>query len=343
MLSESELYQIMVTWNDTQVETAHAQCLPALLATHAAEFPDAVALSFQEQQVSYEELDRRSNQVARWLRQLGVGPETLVGLFVERSLEMVVGLLGTLKAGGAYLPLDPDYPKDRLAYMFDDARPHLVLTQQRLLSRLPQHGTRIVCLDADWDQIGMQSEAAIDSGLVPDNPAYVMYTSGSTGRPKGVVISHRAICNHTVWMQSVLPQERDDCQLHKTPFSFDASVWEFFSPLFAGARLVVAEPSRHHEPDYLARTINREGVTIIQLVPSMLRALLQEGELRRCHSLRRVFCGGEALSRDLHERLANVLGAQLINLYGPTEATIDALSWVCPPGETNEYLQELAA
>jgi non-ribosomal peptide synthetase component F len=189
----------------------------------------------------------------------------------------------------------------------------------------------------------MQSERAIDSGLVPDNPAYVMYTSGSTGRPKGVVISHRAICNHTVWMQSVLPQERDDCQLHKTPFSFDASVWEFFSPLFAGARLVVAEPSRHHEPDYLARTINREGVTMIQLVPSMLRALLQEGELRRCHSLRRVFCGGEALSRDLHERLANVLGAQLINLYGPTEATIDALSWVCPPGETNEYLQELAA
>ncbi|HET6976572.1 MAG TPA: amino acid adenylation domain-containing protein [Pyrinomonadaceae bacterium] len=343
MLSEAELYQIMVTWNDTHVDNTYPQVLPELLNSQAVQFADAVALSFKDEQVSYEELQRRSNQVARWLQQLGVGPETLIGLFTERSLEMVTGMLGTLKAGGAYLPLDPEYPKDRLAYMLDDARPHLLLTQQRLLNRLPHHGARVVCLDADWDQIDMQDDGAVEAGIAADNPAYVIYTSGSTGRPKGAVISHRAICNHTVWMQSVLPQRADDCLLQKTPFSFDASVWEFFAPLFVGARLVMAEPSRHQEPDYLARTINREGVTIIQMVPSLLRALLQERELRQCRSLRRVFCGGEALSRDLHEGLAAQLDAQLINLYGPTEATIDSLYWVCPTADEDEYLEEQAA
>jgi non-ribosomal peptide synthetase component F len=329
MLSQGELFQIMVKWNATYVDTGHPNCLPQLLETRIEQFPDAVALSFLNEQVTYEELGRRSNQLGRWLQRLGVAPEVLVGLFVERSLEMVVGLMGTLKAGGAYLPLDPDYPADRLAYMIDDARPQLLLTQRHLLGKLPKNGARVFCLDSDWDQIVNQDDGRIEPCIVAENPAYVIYTSGSTGRPKGLMISHRAICNHTVWMQSVLPQYAHDCQLQKTPFSFDASVWEFFTPLFVGARLVIAEPSRHQEPEYLAKTIYREGVTIVQLVPSMLRALLQEEELRRCRSLRRVFCGGELLSRDLQERLALVLDTQLVNLYGPTEATIDSIYWAC--------------
>jgi amino acid adenylation domain-containing protein len=329
MLSEGELIQIIVKWNGTYVDTGHPNCLPQLLEMQVEQFPDAVALSFQNEQVTYEELGRRSNQLGRWLQRLGVAPEVMVGLFVERSLEMVVGLMGTLKAGGAFLPLDPDYPADRLAYMLDDAQPQLLLTQRHLVGKLPKNGARVVCLDSDWDQIVQHDDSRIEPCVVAENPAYVIYTSGSTGRPKGVIISHRAICNHTVWMQSVLPQYSFDCQLQKTPFSFDASVWEFFTPLFVGARLVIAEPSRHQEPEYLAKTIHREGVTIVQLVPSMLRALLQKEELRRCRSLRRIFCGGELLSRDLQERLALLLDTQLINLYGPTEATIDDLYWAC--------------
>jgi len=216
-----------------------------------------------------------------------------------------------------------------LAYMLDDARPQLILTQERLLGRLPKHGARVVCLNSDWDQILEEDDGPIEACMSPENPAYVIYTSGSTGRPKGVVISHRAICNHTVWMQSVLPQQRSDCQFQKTPFSFDASVWEFFAPLYVGARLVIAEPSRHVEPEYLARTIRQEAVTIVQLVPSMLRALLQEEEWSQCHSLRRVCCGGEALTRDLQEGLSLLLDVELVNLYGPTEATIEGLYWVC--------------
>jgi amino acid adenylation domain-containing protein len=242
---------------------------------------------------------------------------------------MVVGLLGILKAGGAYVPLDPEYPKERLAFQLEDTKARVLLTQERLIGDLPDHDGRVICLDRDWAEIARESEANLESGATADNLAYVIYTSGSTGKPKGVMIEHRALSNHMLWMQERFPLDAADCVLQKTPFCFDASVWEFFAPIMAGARLTLARPGGHQDSAYLINTIVNQQVTTLQLVPSMLRVLLAEDGLERCQNLKRVFCGGEALSGELRERFHGRLGGELYNLYGPTEATIDATCALC--------------
>jgi len=329
ILTEPERHQLLVEWNDTKREYPKDKCIPGLFEEQAEKTPDAAAVVFEGEQLTYGELNARANQLAHHLRKLGVGPEVLVGICVERSLEMVVGLLGILKAGGAYVPLDPEYPKDRLAFQLEDTRARVLLTQERLLAALPEHDGRVICLDRDWAEIARESEANPESGVTAENLAYVIYTSGSTGKPKGVMIQHRALSNHMLWMQERFPLDRVDCVLQKTPFCFDASVWEFFAPIMAGARLALARPGGHQDGAYLINTIANQQVTTLQLVPSMLRMLLAEDGLERCQNLKRVFCGGEALPVELREQFHGRLGGELHNLYGPTEATIDATCALC--------------
>ncbi len=239
---------------------------------------------------------------------------------------MVVSLLGVLKAGAAYLPLDPDYPAERLGWMIADAHVPVLLAQERLLPALPPTQARVLCLEAGWEGDG---EPASPTGLSDQGLAYVLYTSGSTGRPKGVMIQHRGIVNRLLWMQEAYGLSADDRVLQKTPYSFDVSVWEFFWPLITGAHLVVARPGGHRDSAYLAELIRSERVTVTHFVPSMLQAFLEVPDLSGCASLRLVVASGEALSPGLRRRFRERLAARLENLYGPTEASVDVTAWDC--------------
>ncbi|MGE0127956.1 MAG: amino acid adenylation domain-containing protein [Blastocatellales bacterium] len=349
LMTETETKRLLVEWNDTTVEYQAGQTLPALFEAQVERTPEAVALVFEDAQLTYRELNHRANQLAHHLRRMGVGPESLVGVCMERSLEMMVGILGVLKAGGAYAPLDPAYPMERLAFMLEDSEAPVLLTQWRLVeglriadrgSRIGDAGTsseirnpqsaihnRVVCLDAIGDALAVESVENPDRELDADHPAYVIYTSGSTGQPKGVIISHGAICNHMLWQLEHLSVTANDRILQKTAFSFDASGTEFYLPLLAGARLVLARPGGHQDSGFLVRMMVEHQVTILQLVPSLLRVLLDEPGFERCESLRRVICAGEALPAELQQRFAACLKAELHNLYGPTEAAIDVTCW----------------
>src|SRR5215207_2311202 len=327
VIGDAERHRLLVGWNDTRADYGPPVRLHTLFEAQAARTPDAVALTFNDTGLTYSELDSRANQLARHLRTLGVGPESRVGVCVERSTEMVVGLLGVLKAGAAYVPLDPEYPSERIAYMLEDGEVSVLFTQSSLLDTLPRQSARVLCLDSDWPLISEHSGDALGLEVSAEHPAYVIYTSGSTGRPKGVVITHRAISNHMLWMSGEMPLDADDRVLQKTPLSFDASVWEFYAPLLCGARLVMAPPGVHRDSAALVRLMREESVTVVQVVPSMLRLLVEEDEIAECGSLRRVCVGGEALSVELVKRFRERVDAELYNLYGPTEATIDASAW----------------
>jgi amino acid adenylation domain-containing protein len=329
MLGAAERATLLGEWNATGADLPGAGTLHGLVEAQVARTPDATAATFDGAAISYAELDVRANRLAHRLRGLGAGPETVVAICAERSLELVVGLLGILKAGAAYLPLDPDYPPQRLAFMLSDARPAAVVTQRRLLDALPADIPHTVLLDrADgWNEPA--ENPAPTAG--PENAAYVIYTSGSTGRPKGVVNTHGGICNRLRWMQRRYRLTADDVVLQKTPVSFDVSVWELFLPLLAGASLTLARPGGHKDPGYLRALILDRGVTTVHFVPSMLAVFLAEDGIEQCRSLRRVICSGEELPGDLARRCVARLGCELHNLYGPTEAAIDVSHWHCRP------------
>jgi amino acid adenylation domain-containing protein len=329
ILSEGERRQVLEGWNQTEREYPRDQTVHGLFERQAERTPGAVAVVFGKERLSYAQLNDRANRVANFLRKRGVGPEVVVGLCVERSLEMVVGLLGILKAGAAYVPLDPGYPVRRLAAMLEDAGAPVVLTQKGVSGSLPEGRFETVRLDADWPEILWESGENPPPRATPEDLAYVIFTSGSTGAPKGVEIPHAALSNHMFWMQETFPLGLDDRVLQKTPISFDASVWEFFAPLCVGARLVVAGAADHRDPGSLVETIAAHEITVLQVVPSLLRMLLDQEGFGECRSLKRVFCGGEPLTSDLRDRFFDTLPAELHNLYGPTEATIDAASWTC--------------
>ena len=320
-------------WNDTRTELAWEGGLHERVAAQAAATPERVAVACGDASLTYAELDRRANRLANHLRRRGVGPEVRVGVCLERSPELVVALLAVLKAGGAYVPIDPRYPADRVAYMLDDAGVEAVVAEAAALERLGLPAERTVCPGRDAAAIAAESEAAPRVGAGPGSLAYVIYTSGSTGRPKGAMNEHGAVVNRILWMQREYGLAAGDVVLQKTPFSFDVSVWEFFWPLAAGARLVLAKPEGHRDPAYLSELIEREGVTTLHFVPSMLAAFLDGGDPARCGSLRRVVCSGEALPPELMERcLAALPRAELHNLYGPTECAVDVTYWRCEPG-----------
>ncbi|MBE9224524.1 amino acid adenylation domain-containing protein [Phormidium sp. LEGE 05292] len=329
LLTPSERHQLLVKWNNTQVDYPQTFCIHQLFETQVERTPDAVAVVFEDQQLTYRELNVRANQLAHYLQKLGVKPEVLVGICVERSLEMAIGLLGILKAGGAYVPLDPEYPSQRLQFMLTDSQVPVFLTQQKLLESLPKSPTKIVCLDTDWQLISQSNQHNSSTNIKPENLAYVIYTSGSTGKPKGAMNTHQGICNRLLWMQQAYQLNTDDVVLQKTPFSFDVSVWEFFWPLLNGSRLAIAKPGGHRDSQYLVNLIVQQQVSTLHFVPSMLQIFLENQNLKSCHSLRRVICSGEALSVELQAKFFAQLQCELHNLYGPTEAAIDVTFWQC--------------
>jgi amino acid adenylation domain-containing protein len=337
LLTTNERKQVIEEWNRTTVEFPRKKCLPGLIEEQVARTPKAIAVEHQGRKLTYRELNERANQLARRLRELGVGLETRVGLLVERSLEMVVGLLGVLKAGAAYVPLDPDYPPERLRYMLESSQVKVLLTQERLHEKMPPFSGPVLELDGAEERarIAAHETGNLDVALLPQHGAYVIYTSGSTGRPKGAVNTHSGLLNRLLWMQEEYRLERGDVVLQKTPFSFDVSVWEFFWPLIEGAKLVVARPGGHQDPDYLATLIDHQQITTLHFVPSMLAVFLDEERPKQCKSIRRVVCSGEALPPELARRcLAAMPWAELHNLYGPTEAAIDVTYWKCMAEDT---------
>lgn len=329
ILTEAERRQVLIEWNDTESEYPDQVCIHQLFEEQVCRTPQDVAVVFEDEQLTYVELNRRANRVAHTLQAAGVGPEILVGVAMERSLEMVIALLAILKAGGAYIPLEPTYPRARLAYMIQDAGLSIVLTQKRFRDRLLESNLSVLCLDDDPDPLASYNEENPTSLVQPDNLVYMIYTSGSTGKPKGVMNIHRALSNRLLWMQQAYQLNPADRVMQKTPFSFDVSVWEFFWPLLNGACLVVARPKGHQDPAYLISLIEEQHITTMHFVPSMLQAFLEQPGLEHCHSLKRVICSGEALSAELQKRFFSCLDADLYNLYGPTEAAIDVTHWTC--------------
>jgi amino acid adenylation domain-containing protein/non-ribosomal peptide synthase protein (TIGR01720 family) len=330
LLSAGERTQLVSEWNQTAVSyDAHPPCLHQLFEQQVLLSPRAPALISDGTQLSYQELNNRANQLAHRLQRSGVGPESLVGVCLSRSTELVISLLAILKAGAAYLPLDPEYPGERLRWMMADAGLRLVMTGQQWLGVLGETDAEVICVGPESESINDCSEQNPVTEAQAENLAYVLYTSGSTGRPKGVMISHEAIVNRLMWMQGRYQMTAADNVLQKTPFSFDVSVWEFFWPLMTGARLVLARPGGQRDSEYLIELIQRESISVLHFVPSMLEALLQEDGLEACSSLREVMCSGEALSHELQERFHARQQARLHNLYGPTEAAVDVTAWEC--------------
>jgi amino acid adenylation domain-containing protein/non-ribosomal peptide synthase protein (TIGR01720 family)/FkbM family methyltransferase len=329
ILGDAERRELLVEFNRTAADYTNRVCLHELFEEQVRAISDGSAVVSGDEIVTYTELDRRANQLANFLRGMGAGPETRVAICLERSIDMVVGILGSLKAGAAYVPLDPEYPRERLAFILNDVGNPLLLTQQKLAGGLPMQGTSLVCLDEMRTAIAGQSAKKPVSGVTFKNLAYVIYTSGSTGTPKGVMIQHQGICNHMLWMKNALGLTQSDVIVQKTSFSFDASISEFFAALASGALLVMSQPGGHRDSGYLVRLMIEEQVTILQLVPSLLRVLAREPGLQNCESLRSVICAGEALPYELHETCCSLLPGDLFNFYGPTETCIDATWWPC--------------
>ena len=327
ILGVEERNKLLVEFNSTEVPYDLDQTLQALFEAQVERTPEAVAVIAAEQRLTYRALNERANRLAHHLREHGVQPDTRVGICLERGLDMVVGLFAILKAGGAYVPLDPAYPQERIAYMLQDSAPVVVLAQattRALLGDVPV---------IELDHVTWQRQPATNlqvPGLTARHAAYVIYTSGSTGEPKGVINEHAGVVNRLLWMQDAYGLNAEDAVLQKTPFSFDVSVWEFFWPLFTGARLVMARPGGHKDPAYLCEVIEAQRITTLHFVPSMLDVFLAHGDVSQAEGLVRVMCSGEALPGSLVRRFKQQLpGIGLYNLYGPTEAAVDVTAWNC--------------
>jgi amino acid adenylation domain-containing protein len=333
LLTPSEYEQVIVQWNGTCRDYPHDCSLAELFQLQVEKTPEALAVTFEDQQLTYRELNQRANQVAHYLRSKGIGPEVLVGICMERSLQMVIGLLGILKAGGAYVPFDPEYPQDRLVYMIQDSGVALVLTQRDVA--VSPECAESICLDRQWDEISRESPDNPISSVAPENLAYVIYTSGSTGAPKGVANEHRSVVNYLCWLQELYPLLGSDRIMQKTPYTFDVSIPEFFWTLMTGASLVISRPAGHQDPDYMVDLIVAQKITTIRFVPSMLKAFLENQGVERCTSLKKVICSGEALPESAQEHFFQRLtSAELINAYGPTEAAVEVTHWQCSARNT---------
>jgi len=336
MIDEAERQQVLLEWNNTWRAHAPEQCIHQWIELQAEKTPEAIAVVFESQAISYQELNRRANKVAHRLLAMDIGPEDHVGICMQRSLEMVVAALAVLKAGAAYVPLDPDYPTGRLAFMVDDSQIAALITHEAAKSKLPACGMPALILEPGWTGGPEEPAENPDRWVSEQNPAYMLYTSGSTGRPKGVVVTHLGLCNHMAWIQETYPLTAADSVLHKTAFSFDVSMFELFWPLMTGARLVIALPGGHRDAKYLSQLIQRESITVIYFVASMLQVFLDHFDPASCASLRHVFCGGEPLPAALQGKFFDLCAGELHNIYGPTETTIDSTYWNCTPGDPHQ-------
>ena len=341
MLDEQERWQVVEGWNATAMPYARERCLQELFEAQVERDPAASAIIHQGERLSYSELNGRANRLAHHLRALGVGPDTLVGVCAERSLELMVGVLAIVKAGGAYVPLDPEYPAERLGYMLGDSAPRVVLMSAAvrpvLEAAVQAAGSRaaapprLLDLEADagaWAQLPAQNLEPCALGLRSRHLAYIIYTSGSTGRPKGVMIEHRSAVNHMLWQCREYGFCATDRMLQHTSLNFDTAVSELWSCWTAGACLVLPVDAVVKDPQALLQLIDQEMVSLADFVPSLLQSLLsQPGKPRQ--PLRYLFCGGEALTAELVSRARSGWAEAVVNLYGPTEATIEATAWRC--------------
>jgi amino acid adenylation domain-containing protein len=315
---QQQLYQ----WNKTAASYPQ-NCIHHVFETQCERTPDATAVVFESHHLTYAQLNIKANQLAHYLLSIGVQPETSVGIYLDRSLEMAIAILAVVKIGAAYVPLDPTYPVERLEFMLADAQAKFILSHSTLASRFDAHIPLLITLNTISDQVTNLSTANLNLPTFPDQSLYVIYTSGSTGQPKGVINTHRGLANRLNWMQQEYRLMSEDRVLQKTPFSFDVSVWEFFWTWLNGACLVIAAPNVHQDSVELVRLIREQQITTVHFVPSMLQIFLEEPRLSECTSLQRIICSGEALSIDLARRCLSRLPISLHNLYGPTEAAID--------------------
>ncbi|HVK98394.1 MAG TPA: amino acid adenylation domain-containing protein, partial [Dongiaceae bacterium] len=328
LLAETERQQLQ-TWSVNSTTYSNVEPVHQLIEQQAQQNPNATALIFSDSQLSFSELNTRANRLAHYLIDLGIRPEMKVGVAVERSLEMIVGLLAILKAGAAYVPLDPEYPQDRLAYMISDSGLNLLLTQSTLRDRVPVSTSNNVI---QLDRLNLDVWPANNPSVAVrgENLAYVIYTSGSTGKPKGAAIRHSALTRCMTWMQQTYALTTADRVLHKAPFGFDVSVWEIFWPLTSGVPLVVANPGDQRDPARIIDLIRRHHITTLNFVPAMLQAFLAQDGIESQTRLRYVICGGEAMpAATQSEALRRLQGVSLQNLYGPTETTIHVTRWTC--------------
>lgn len=341
LISQKEQRQLLFDWNETNVTFSNEQVLHRLFEIQVAKTPDQVAVLCGERTLTYQQLNNRANGLAFALQAKGVSAGCIVGIACKRSVDMIVGMLAVLKAGGAYLPLDIAYPIDRIAYMLQDSQTKLLLTQQDFASQFADQSVEVMLLDDNLTTyLEEEHKSNLNLQVTGEQPAYVIYTSGSTGQAKGIVMGHAAICNHMQWMQKEFPLTFSDRVLQKTAFSFDASVWEFYAPLIAGAQLVFpAQETPLLDPASLVQEIQNQGITIMQVVPTMLNMLLEQADFENCTTLCRVFVGGEQLTRNLQEKLQNLLpNVVLINLYGPSECCIDSTYWVAERGSNGHVV-----
>ncbi len=328
LLTERERYQLLVEWNNTTKEYPFDKCIHQLFEEQVLRSPDAIAVVFEDKQLTYRELNQRANRIAHHLKTLGVGPEVLVGICVERSLEMVVGLLGILKAGGAYVPLDPAYPQERLAYVLNDSQVSVLLTQEKFFALLAQQDVPVLSLDKDWGTISLESEENPVSDVKPENLAYVIYTSGSTGNPKGVLINHHNVVRLFAATKSWFNFSARDVWTLFHSYAFDFSVWEIGGALISGGRLVIVPYLVSREPEAFYDLLCQEKVTVLNQTPSAFRQLIKAEQSKGTApnlKLRLVIFGGEALElqslKPWFERHGDQL-PQLINMYGITETTV---------------------
>lgn len=340
IINDNEKRLIMHNWNDTQHDFGRSPYLHKLIEEAAQKYADKTAVRFEGTSLTYAELNKRANQLARYIRSRVSGTENLIGVCLERSLEMVIALTAIIKSGNAYVSLDPTLPEDRLLYMIDDSDFAFMITVDKHRQVLGIDENRCISIDSEWISVEtMSSDNLDDIVLTPESPAYMIYTSGSTGKPKGSINTHKAITNRILWMKDYLNVTSEDRILQKTPYSFDVSVWEFFLPLITGAELIEAKPEGHKDNIYLMDLIEREKVTIMHFVPSMLRVFLESIDRNKCSSLEKVVCSGEALPFELQQRFYRLFNkAELYNFYGPTEAAVDVTYWHCPRDSKNELV-----
>jgi amino acid adenylation domain-containing protein len=338
LLSPSEHRQVVVEWNETKVDYERDECIHHLFEAQAARTPEAVAVKFEEQQLTFSELNRRANRLARRLRALGVGPDVLVALFVERSIEMIVGLLGVLKAGGAYVPLDPQYPQERLAFMMEDARPNVLLTEKRLAETLLPHGAQVVNLDEDWPEIAGVVDVNVETSVTADNLAYVIYTSGSTGRPKGVLIEHRALMNYVQGIDRLLALGPGAKYALVQPLTVDASLTAIYPPLITGGCLRVFSREQALDPRTMSDYFGRDQIDCLKIAPSHLAALHVWPQAERLMPQRRLVIGGESSRYDWVAKLQSLAPhCRILNHYGPTEATVGMLTYWFEDGHEDNH------
>jgi amino acid adenylation domain-containing protein/non-ribosomal peptide synthase protein (TIGR01720 family) len=338
LMSKEEQATILIDWNATQADYPKDKTIHQLFEEQVERSPENTAVIFEESSLTYRQLNDKANQLARVLREKGVTPNSMVGIMVERSLEMIIGIMGIVKAGGGYLPISPDTPAERISYMLKDSEANIVLTQNRFIHKAHFDG---ITIDLEKNELYVGEKGNLENVNSPSNIVYVIYTSGSTGKPKGVVIEHHSLINRLHWMQKSYPIEKSDTILQKTPYTFDVSVWELFWWYLQGSRVCFLKPGYEKDPSKIVDEIERSSITTMHFVPSMLNAFLEYMEadidLKRLSSLIQVFASGEALSLQQVKRFNKLLyernNTKLINLYGPTEATIDVSYFDCSPGE----------